>query len=134
METLECVYEVNRKGQIVYASDELCRGLRCTRMGLMGREVRDILRPDFRPDFRMYVARALVGVGNLEIAVPMVAPCGEEGWFKHTIEPLLEEGKIVGYRATVTPPPRQAAKRRWWQWQAPEVRAVWNFETATKTS
>ena len=135
MGTTECTYEVDRKGLIVQASDELCRALRCSRTGLIGRDVREILRPDFRPDFRMYVSRALVGVGSAEIMVPMVAPCGEEGWFKHAIEPLTEDGRIIGYRANVVPPPAKKAKpRRWWQWPTPEPRLVWNFETANETT
>lgn len=135
MDTIGCVYEVDRKGRITQASDELCRALRCTRMGLMGRDFRELLRPDFRPDFRMYVARALVGVGSTEIVVPMVAPCGEEGWYKHALEPLIVDGHIAGYRATVVPPPVKSAKpRRWWQWPTPEPRQVWNFETVVKTT
>jgi PAS domain S-box-containing protein len=129
----DCVYEVNEKGRIVSASDEFCRALRCARPGLMGRDVRDLLRPDFRPDFRIYVARALVGIGSPEIMVPIVAPCGEAGWFKHAIEPIVDGGRIVGYRATVAPPPSKHA-RRWWQWSTPETHQVWNFETAVKTS
>ena len=101
-------------------------------MGLMGRNMRELLRADFRPDFRIYVSRALVGIGGREIMVPVVAPCGEEGWFKHSIEPIVEDGRIAGYRGTVVPPPQQAAARRWWQWPAAEPRQVWNFETAVK--
>jgi PAS domain S-box-containing protein len=134
MQTAECVYEVDRRGLIVYASDELCRALRCTRMGLIGRDVRELLRPDFRADFRMYVAQALVGVGSREIVVPMVAPCGEVGWFKHALEPLSDEGRVVGYRAIVVPPPVRTRAPRWWQWQTAEPRLVWNFETVVKNS
>lgn len=134
MPTTECVYEVDRRGLIVYASDELCRALRCTRMSLMGRDMRELLRPDFRPDFRMYVARALVGVGSREIVVPIVAPNGEEGWFKHSLEPMTDEGRIVGYRAVMVPPPVKTKARRWWEWPTPEPRQVWNFEPATKAN
>jgi PAS domain S-box-containing protein len=134
MNTSDCVYEVDRKGLIVYASDGLCRALRCTRMGLMGRDLRDLLRPDFRPDFRMYVSRALVGIGAKEIVVPILAPSGEEGWFKHSLEPLLDNGRIMGYRATMTPPPVKTHPRRWWDWPTPEPRQVWNFEPSIKTS
>jgi PAS domain S-box-containing protein len=135
MTSTECVYEVNQKGRIVSASDEFCRALRCTRPVLMGRDVRDLLRPDFRADFRTFVARALVGIGEAEIMVPMVAPCGERGWFKHAIEPIVDGGRITGYRALVVPPQMKHARaRRWWQWSAPEPRLVWNFETANKAS
>jgi PAS domain S-box-containing protein len=133
MTASECVYEVNQKGRIVHVSDEFCRALRSTRPGLVGRDVRDLLRPDFRADFRIYVARALVGVGEAAIMVPMVTPGGEHGWFKHAIEPIVDGGRIMGYRASVVPPPMQQARaRRWWQWSTPEPRLVWNFETATK--
>jgi PAS domain-containing protein len=135
MTSTECVYEVNQKGRIVSASDVFCRALRCTRPGLMGRDVCDLLRPDFRANFRMYVARALVGVGEAAIMVPMVAPCGEHGWFRHAIEPIVEGGRITGYRAAVVPPPMKHARaRRWWQRSTPELRLVWNFESATKAS
>lgn len=137
MPTTECGYEVDRKGRIVCVSDEMCRALRSSRTGLIGRDVRELLRPDFRPDFRMYVSRALVGVGSAAIMVPMVAPCGEEGWFTHAIEPLVENGRITGYRASVVPPPMKSAKtRKWWQWPAPqpEARQVWNFEASSTTS
>lgn len=134
MDIPECVYEVDRRGLIVRVSDDLCRALRCTRMKLIGRDMRELLRPDFRPDFRLYVARALVGVGSAEIVVPIVAPSGEEGWFKHRLEPLMDEGRITGYRATVVPPPVNTKARRWWQGPAQEPRQVWNFETIIKTS
>lgn len=133
--TTECMYEVDYRGRIVSATDEFCRALRCTRPGLVGRDVRDLLRPDFRSDFRLYVSRALVGVGSNEIVVPMIAPCGEEGWFKHVIEPVIEDGRIGGYRARVVPPPMKHARaRRWWQWPTPETRLVWNFEPARKAN
>lgn len=135
MTSSRCTYEVNQSGRIVGASEEFCRALRCTRPVLMGRDVRDLLRPDFRASFRISVARAMAGAGDAAIMVPMVAPCGEQGWFKHAIEPIVEGGRILGYRAAVVPPPmKQARRRRWWQRSTPEPRLVWNFETATKAS
>lgn len=129
------VYEVDRTGIIIDATDELCRALRCTRASLIGRDVREVLRPDYRQDFRLYVARALAGAGSAETMVPMLAPSGDEGWFKHTIEPTVREGRITGYRAVVVPPNPPAAKpRRWWQWPAAEPRPVWNFEMPKKTN
>jgi PAS domain S-box-containing protein len=134
MHTSDCIYEVDRKGFIVDASDDFCCALRWARSGLVGRNVRELLRPDFRPDFRMYVARALAGSGSAEIVVPIVTPCGEEGWFKHLLEPLSVDGQIAGYRATVVPPPVRTKARRWWQWTTPEPRQVWNFESADERS
>ena len=129
MPPAECVYEVDRKGLIVYVNDEFCAALRCSRTGLIGRDVRELLRPDFRTDFRLYVARALSGMGSREIVAPMVAPCGEEGWFKHALEPLKVAGGVAGYRATLVPPPVRTKARRWWQLPSAEPRQVWNFDT-----
>lgn len=96
-------YQIDSKWTIVAANDEFCRVFRCAEAGLIGRDVRDLLRADWRMDFRTYVVRALVGVGNTDVTLPMVAPCGEHGWYKHSLEPLMEDGMLVGYRATVTP-------------------------------
>lgn len=124
-------YQIDQKWKIISASEEFCSAFRCTERALLGRDVRDLLRADWRLDFRTYVARALVGVGDRDVRVPMVAPCGEQGWFKHTIEPLMEDGVLIGYRATIAPQTVRAAApaRRWWEWRAQEPRLVWDFET-----
>jgi PAS domain-containing protein len=121
-------YQIDSKWRIVAANEAFCRQMRCTEAGLIGRDVRDLLRSDWRLDFRTYVARALVGVGDLEVILPMVAPCGLEGWYKHTLELVSEDGSLAGYRATVTPHIVHAAappKRRW-EWRAPTM--VWDYE------
>ncbi len=122
-------YQIDSKWTIVAANDEFCRAFRCSEAGLIGRDVRDLLRADWRRDFRTYVARALVSVGDCTVTLPMVAPCGEHGWFKHTLEPLTQDGLLTGYRATVTAHTVQKASPapRWWQARA--TRTVWNFDT-----
>lgn len=122
-------YQIDSKWTIVAANDEFCRVFRCAETGLIGRDVRDLLRADWRMDFRTYVARALVGVGDTDVTLPMVAPCGEHGWYKHSLEPLMQDGLLVGYRATVKPHIIQQAAPapRWWQFRSPKT--VWDFET-----
>jgi PAS domain-containing protein len=125
-------YQVDEKWQIVGANDEFCRAFRCSASGLIGRDARELLRQDWRLDFRAYVARALVGVGDLEVTLPMVAPCGQEGWYKHALEPILDNGLLAGYRASVRPHIiRQAAPatKGWWNLRARDPRTVWDFET-----
>jgi PAS domain-containing protein len=122
-------YQIDSKWLIVEANDAFCRAFRCSEGGLIGRDVRDLLRADWRLDFRTYVAHALVGVGEQDVTLPMVAPCGEHGWFKHSLEPLMENGLLIGYRASVTPHVIQkpAPEAEWWHFHSP--RTVWNFET-----
>jgi PAS domain-containing protein len=121
-------YQIDSKWTIVAANDAFCRAFRCAEAGLIGRDIRDLLRADWRLDFRTYVARALVGVGDRDVTLPMVAPCGEHGWFKHALEPLMEDGLLTGYRATLTPhlALKAAPAPRWWQFRSP--RTVWNFD------
>jgi PAS domain-containing protein len=123
-------YQIDSKWRIVQASDEFCRTFRCTEAGLIGRDIRELLREDWRLDFRAYVARAFVGVGDLETTIPMVAPCGEPAWFKHTIEPMLEDGMLAGYRATIVPRivHEAAPAQRWWDWRPSAPKMVWDFE------
>lgn len=123
-------YEINQRWQIVRASDAFCRAFRCTEAGLIGRDIRELVRCDWRLDFRTYVARALVGVGDGAATLPMVAPCGEEGWFKHTLEPLTEHGVLLGYRAIIVPHCVHAAApaKRWWDWRIQAPRRVWELE------
>lgn len=122
-------YQIDSTWTIVAVNDAFCRTFRCTEGGLIGRDVRDLLRADWRLDFRTYVARALVGVGDCDVTLPMVAPCGEHGWYKHSLQPLMAEGLLTGYRATVTPHTAQqpATTPRWWQFRSP--RTVWDFDT-----
>lgn len=129
METSTPSYQIDSKWMIVAANDAFCQAFKCAEGGLIGRDVRDLLRADWRLDFRTYVARALVGVGDCEVTLPMVAPCGEQGWYKHTLKPLMRDGMLTGYRADVTPHMVQQAApvTRWWHLRAP--RTVWNFET-----
>ena len=109
-------YQIDSNWLIVQANYEFCRLFQCTESGLIGREIRTLLRDDWRLDFRAYVARALVGVGDYDATVPMVAPCGEAGWFKHSLEPMVEDGRLDGYRATITPHQARVAApaKRWW--------------------
>lgn len=127
------VYQVDARWKIVRANDAFCRIFRCTEWSLIGRDVRDLLREDWRRDFRSYVVRALVGVGNVEVTLPLVAPCGEQGWFRHQLEPLMEDGLLAGYRASIQPQvatkraePKRAEPKRWWRPTA--ARQVWDFE------
>jgi PAS domain S-box-containing protein len=127
-------YQIDSKWTIVAANEAFCRTFRATEAGLVGRDVRDLLRADWRMDFRTYVARALVGVGDTDVTVPMVAPCGEQGWYRHALQPIMDDGLLVGYTATVLPHmvKQVAAKPRWWQFRSPKM--VWNFETQPETA
>jgi len=123
-------YQIDATWLIVRANDAFCRAFRCSEQAIVGRDIRDLLREDWRLDFRSYVARALVGIGEHDVTVPMVAPCGEEGWFKHTLEPILEDGLLRGYEATVTPHliRNAAPAKRWFSLVPKAPRLVWNFD------
>lgn len=129
MTAQDATYQIDAKWTIVRASDEFCRMFRCTEAGLVGRDIRDLLREDWRLDFRAYVARALVGIGDQDVTLPMVAPCGKQGWFKHVLEPILENGLLEGYRATVTPHVALVARpKRWWDLRSQTPHLVWDFD------
>jgi len=124
-------YQIDARWRIVHANDAFCRTLQCTESSLLGRDARDLVRADWRADFRNYVARALVGVGDLDATLPLVAPCGKEGWFKHLLEPLSEDGQLAGYRASIQPhpvPAHIAGSKRWWQWRPAAAHLVWDFD------
>lgn len=123
-------YQIDARWQIVSANHAFCRILQCTESSLIGRDARELLREDWRHDFRNYVARALVGVGDIEVTIPLVAPCGKEGWFKHELEPLIEDGLLAGYRATVQPylAMKPEAPARWWERRASAFTQVWDFD------
>ena len=123
-------YQIDGRWRIARANDAFCRTFRCTELSLIGRDVRELLREDWRLDFRAYVARALVGVGDVEATLPLVAPCGERGWFKHHLEPLMENGMLAGYRASIQPKvvALADAPKRWWEWRALAPRLVWDFD------
>ena len=92
-------YQIDTECRIQRANEALCRLLRCAEAGLIGRDVHDLVRADWRDHYRPSLDRARDGV--TEVAVPIVAPCGLEGWFTHTLEPVRRNGTVVGYRATV---------------------------------
>lgn len=126
-------YQIDGRWKIVRANEGFCRTLQCTESSLIGRDIRDLLRADWRLDFRTYIARALVGVGDCQISLPLVAPCGKESWYRHQVEPIMDDGSLAGYRATVEPQFATAAAtdtpRRWWEWRPVAFRQVWNTET-----
>lgn len=131
-DTTLAVYQADARWRIVSASDQFCRTLHCTESSLLGRDARELLRDDWRNDFRHYVARALVGIGDLEATVPLVAPCGEQSWFKHHIEPLIENGMLEGFRASIRPHAvaMPAATKRWWQQRPCSFNQVWDVDAA----
>ncbi len=130
MEKTIPAYQIDARWKIVRANDAFCRTFRCTASSLIGRDVRELLREDWRLDFRTYVARALVGVGALDVTVPLVAPCGEQSWFEHKLEPLIEDGTLAGYRATIQPKAAKLADapKRWWEWRPVAAHPVWDFD------
>ena len=127
---MQPVYEIDQRWKIVKANEAFCRAFRCTESGVIGRDVRDLLRDDWRLDFRACVARALVDV-ELDLTLPMVAPCGEHGWYKHSLEALMDQGVLAGYRATIQPHVVAAAEpvKRWWEWRPTAAPRVWDFES-----
>ena len=109
-------------------NDEFRRIFRCTDETMIGRDVRDLLRVDWQLDFRTYVARALAGIGDFHATLPMAGPSGDEGWFKHTLVPIWEQGRLKGYRATLRPHVVQAAPVEHRQDPHPaSPRMVWDF-------
>jgi PAS domain S-box-containing protein len=123
------LYEIDARWQIVRANDAFCRLLLCTESSLIGRDARELLRQDWRHDFRNYVARALVGVGDVEMTMPFVAPCGRESWFKHELEPLIEEGRLAGYRASIQPlaAAKSETPKHWWNRRPAATSRVWDM-------
>jgi PAS domain-containing protein len=123
-------YEIDRSWKIVRVNDAFCREFKCSESGLVGRDIRDLMRGDWRLDFRSYVSKALVGVGEPGVALPMVAPCGEQGWYTHQLQAVMQNGVVAGYRATLAPHGVHAATgpRRWFNWRPAAPRTVWNFE------
>jgi PAS domain S-box-containing protein len=124
-------YQIDSTWQIIQADFEFCRLLGCAESSLIGRDVRTLLREDWEIDFRTYVARALVGVGVLDTTVPMVAQSGEVIWFKHSLEPVMKDGRLHGYRATIAPHQARATvpAKGWWDWRPAPPKMVWNFES-----
>lgn len=127
-------YEVDTRWRLVSTSPAFCQMLRCTASAIVGRDVRDFFREEWRPDFKVYVARALMGVGDLEIAVPIVTPCGVEMRVQHRIEPLRSAGRVTGYRALVGPEVEAPAAGPWWQWRPAAPHIVWDFDAARLSS
>ena len=127
--TPQASYVVDAKWQIVSVDVEFCRLFRVSQSGVLGRDFRDLVRSDFRLDFRRYVARALVGAGEHEGTFPMVAPCGEEHWITHTLEPLSSDGLLAGFKARLQARViEQPEKKSWWQWRGIAPHMVWDAE------
>jgi hypothetical protein len=93
--------QIDTDCRIQGASDAFCRMMRCAPGGIVGRDVHDLIREDWRRHYRTVVERAKHGTS--EIAVPLVAPCGLEGWFTHTMEPVWHNGAVTAFRITVVP-------------------------------
>lgn len=123
-------YEVDARWNIVRANTAFCRLFRSTPAALVGRDVRELLRDDFATDFRRYVARVLVGLGDRDATFPMVAPCGEQAWLRHHIDQVFEDGTLSGYRASLQrlTAHATAAPKRWWHWRPVQAHQVWDVE------
>lgn len=132
MDTVLAAYEIDATWKIVNVNDAFCRHLHATESGLVGRDIRDLLREDWLVDFRAYVARALVGIGSCTATIPLTAPCGTQAWFDHALEPLVEHGLLCGYRARIVPHAARVRHRSWWPWDRHSEPAhhVWDFEAA----
>ena len=123
-------YAIDERWRIARVNEAFCRELKCSESGLIGRDIRDLMRADSRRDFRAHVSRALAGGGETTVTLPMIAPCGEQGWYRHQLEAIMQNGVLAGYHATIAPHVTDPAVgvRRWFSWQAVAPRTVWNFE------
>lgn len=128
-----CSYHVDCAWRIVSANDEFCRAVRVPSASLVGRDVRDLVRHDWRSDFSSYVAKALVRAGDDTVTVPIVTPRAGETWFMHTLEAILDAGTVSGYRAWLVPH-EPTRPRPWYRWRRTHAHHVWNFEPSARDS
>ena len=128
-----CAYQVDSNWRIVAANAEFCRALRAPSAGLIGRDIRDLIRRDWQSDFSSYVAKAIAGAGDDTLTVPIVMPRTGETWFMHTLEVIADGSSVTGYRAWLVPHfASESRARGWWRRRTSTPHHVWNFDSDLK--
>jgi PAS domain S-box-containing protein len=96
----DVIYRTDPEGRFTYVNPAAVETLGYAEGELLGRDFRDIVRPDYREQARRYYQdQRAQSIPNTYCEFPMLARSGEEVWVGQHVQLVIEDGRFAGLQA-----------------------------------
>jgi PAS domain S-box-containing protein len=96
----DIIYRTDGEGRFIYVNPVGLRYFGYTEAEFMGRHYLDLIHPSFRNKARQFYATQFFnGQFTSYLEFPAVSNGGKEFWLGQNVQPLMEEGQIIGFQA-----------------------------------
>ncbi len=96
----DVIYRTDGEGKFVYVNPVSTRILGYTEEEFLGKHYLEIFHPSFRNKARQYYAtQFFTGQYSSYLEFPAISKDGREFWMGQNVQPLFEDGQIIGFQA-----------------------------------
>lgn len=96
----DIIYRTDGEGRFLYVNPASLRAFGYTEKEFTGKHYLELFHPDFRNKARQFYATQFFnGQFTSYLEFPAVTKDGHEFWLGQNVQPLMEEGQIVGFQA-----------------------------------
>lgn len=96
----DIIYRTDGEGKFVYVNPISTRILGYTEKEFLGKHYLEIFHPSFRNKARQYYAtQFFTGQYSSYLEFPAISKDGREFWMGQNVQPLFEDGQIIGFQA-----------------------------------
>ncbi len=96
----DIIYRTDGEGRFIYVNPVGLRSFGYTEAEFMGRHYLELIHPSFRNKARQFYATQFFnGQFTSYLEFPAVTKDGHEFWLGQNVQPLMEEGQIIGFQA-----------------------------------
>lgn len=98
----DIIYRTDGEGRFIYVNPVSLRIFGYSEDEFMGKHYLELFHPDFRNKARQFYATQFFnGQFTSYLEFPAVSKEGKQFWLGQNVQPLMEEGQIIGFQAVV---------------------------------
>jgi PAS domain S-box-containing protein len=99
-EAADIIYRTDGEGRFIYVNPVSLKIFGYTEEEFMGKHYLELFHPDFRNKARQYYATQFFnGQYTSYLEFPAINKEGKQFWLGQNVQPLMEEGQIIGFQA-----------------------------------
>jgi PAS domain S-box-containing protein len=99
-EAADIIYRTDGEGRFIYVNPVSLKIFGYTEQEFMGKHYLELFHPDFRNKARQYYATQFFnGQYTSYLEFPAVNKEGKQFWLGQNVQPLMEDGQIIGFQA-----------------------------------
>lgn len=96
----DIIYRTDGEGKFIYVNPVSLRMFGYNEKEFMGKHYLELFHPDFRNKARQYYAtQFFTGQYSSYLEFPAINKEGKQFWLGQNVQPLMEEGQIIGFQA-----------------------------------